>query len=159
MNFTFRLLIPVAALLLPLCAVAGDGTPSAKDRAAIVELLKKLVAALAAGNADALYALGTDDYLELPGGGAPTNKEASREALAEFFAKNQFSTTCEIRDLEVFKNTAYLRADCHHHLDPKSGEGPLKGEGKSLMILKRQGGTWKIKTNMWNNNGEFVAAK
>ena len=159
MNITFKLLMPVAAVSLPLCIVASDGSASAKERAAIVELLRKHDAALAAGNVDALYALGTDDYLEMPAGSPPADKATARKALADFLNQYHFTATCEIRDLEVHGKTGYLRADCHQRMTAKSGQEPLKGEGKSLMILKREGSTWKIKTNMWNNNGEFVPAK
>lgn len=157
MNTTIKLLAPIIALGLSFTVAASDKPVSAKDRAAITELLRKHDATLSAGNLDDFYSLMTDDYVELPGGAPPEiGKDAARKSLAEFLAKNQYTPKNEIKDLAVAGDWAYVRTQNDQRLAPKTGEPPMAAVGKALIILKRQGdGGWKIKTLMWNNDGPF----
>lgn len=153
MNPAFKTLLALALVTLAAPAIA-DKPISEKDRAAIVELLRKHDSTLTANDLDGFFALTTEDYVELPTFAATEDREAARRSLADFLEKNRIEVRSEIGELAVAGNLASLRTTTRQVITPKAGPSALKVEGKNLMILKRQrDGSWRIKVNMWNNNG------
>lgn len=155
MKSTIKLLTLAALVAAPLVWAGGHDEVSAKDRAAIVELLRAHDQYLSASDLDHFFALMADDYVELPAG-LPTlaNRDAARKSLGDFLASYQLAIHSDIRALGAAGDWAWVRTETDQKRTKKDGGEVMKLHGKSLFILHRQpGGGWKISTSMWSNDG------
>lgn len=153
---TDRFIAPLLALGFALATPANDKQVSEKDRVSIAELLRKHDATLESGDTQGLFALMTDDYVEMAAGTPPLEgKDAARKSLDEFLARNLMTTfKSDIRDIRVSGDWAYVRADNAQLVTQKSDGIARAINGKQMLLLHREkDGSWKIRTNMWNLSG------
>ena len=153
---TPKFIAPLLALGFALASTAGDKQVSEKDRTSIAELLRKHDATLESGDTQGLFALMTDDYVEMGAGAPPLEgKDVARKSLDDFFANNRMTTfKTDIRDIKVSGDWAYVRADNEQRITQKSDGTAREIHGKQMLLLHREkDGNWKIQTNMWNLSG------
>lgn len=150
---TPRFIAPWLALAFALTTYAGDKQVSEQDRASIAELLRKHDATLESGDTQGLFALMTDDYVEMSAGTPPLEgKDVARKSLDDFLAKQLLTSfKSDIRDIRISGDWAYVRADNFRLITQKSDGIAREIHGKQMLVLHREkDGSWKIQTNMWN---------
>lgn len=157
-----QFIAPLLALGFSLATMAGDGQVSDQDRTSIAELLRKHDATLESGDTQGLFALMTDDYVEMGAGTPPLEgKDVARKSLDEFLAKNLMTAfKSDIRDIRISGDWAYVRADNAQLITQKSDGIAREIHGKQMLVLHREkDGSWKIQTNMWNLSGPPKAVR
>lgn len=98
------------------------------------------------GDIQELLSLYTDDPIMIPHGQpAVIGKNAIRVLYQSFFEKFTVEGKGKILDVQVSSDLGYLCSSYTLIATPKTGEEPIKGDGKSIFIVKRQDkNSWKI---------------
>ena len=123
-------------------AMAGQNA----DVAAIKRLAKAWHAAWNRGDAEALCSLYAQNPVLMPQGQpAVTGKKAIRSLYRSFFEAFTVKGRGKVIEIEVSGDLGYFRSSYTLTAAPKAGGDPIKGEGRSVFILKRQSdNSWKI---------------
>ena len=107
--------------------------------------------AFARGDYEAIGRLYTNDGALLPPGG---DKITGSRAITEYFAKGYAGAkpaTVSFSNEEFYGNdrvvTEVSDAEIHGH------DGKLRYRGKQTLVFLKQGGTWKLHRDMWNDDG------
>ena len=153
--------LPHAALMLCVMLLAGcaSGTSRAtseEQNAARVgeNVIRSLVAALAAGDAEAVASLFADDAV-LMGSGAPdeTGVGAIRKSYEETFAAYSVQAQGVAVETKLFGEYGFSRGTYTATLIPKAGGEPITGGGRYLVVLQRQAdGSWRSFREMSNSD-------
>ena len=128
--------------------LANDLKP--QTEAAIKAENARWAEAYAHGDYEAIGHLYTKDGSLLPPGG---KRVIGVAAIAEYFAKANAGSqpsTVSFRNYEFYGNDHFVTevsdAEIHDH------SGRLKYRGKQILIFLKQGGTWKLHRDMWNDS-------
>jgi uncharacterized protein (TIGR02246 family) len=114
-----------------------------EDEQKIREMVEQWMAASMAGDVSALLALMTDDVIFMTPGAAPFGKQAFA-AAAQGMKDVRTTGRCEIQEIEVFCDRAYIRN--HIQLSLSKADGPpLRMSGYTLGILRKGAdGRWRL---------------
>lgn len=130
-------------------AVAGDSQHP--PGAAIKAENARWADAFARGDYEAIGRLYTNDGALLPPGG---DKITGSRAITEYFTKGYAGSkpaTVSFSNEEFYGNdrvvTEVSDAEIHDH------DGKLQYRGKQTLVFLKQGGTWKLHRDMWNDDG------
>ena len=119
----------------------------------IFALRQKYVAAMKSGDIDVLASLCADDVVIMSPNDSTLYGIAEYREWLEEYRQN-------------FRITAFTEPDRHIVIDgdyatewstymvaiePLAGSGRIRDDGRTFMIWRRQGGTWKIWQIMWNS--------
>ena len=143
------------ALTLSACQTAEKNTEA--DVAAIHALTQAWCAGVAAEDIDALVALRTDDYVQMPPD-APGLKgsQALREFYQNLYQQVHVDGTWPVEgteDIVVLDGWAIHSSEYIMKVTPKAGGDAFEEHGKIIAIFRQQpDGTWKIARECWNRN-------
>ena len=162
---TFWVVIFLVSVSLQNCAPQpGPAVEEAATTEADVEAVKRVreqaVAAINAGDVDALAALATDDIVWMPQD-KPTSigKEAFRLYWVVLLEQFVFDRTLSHDEVIVAGDWAIHRSTLEGTLTPKSGGESMSQSSKAIDILRRQpDGSWKHARIIFNSNSLDVAA-
>ena len=113
------------------------------DQQAIRTLVANWMAATAQGDDGQVLALLSEDVLFLTPGRPPMNKRdfaASQSAMKQFRIQGE----CDIQEIQVFVDYAYLWNKLAIVVTPNGGSTPIKRAGSALSILRREEGQWRF---------------
>lgn len=106
-----------------------------------------------AGDAEALLALLADDCVLMPWGQpAVFGRDAIRRMYQEVFRDYAIESASTIMDVELSGNLGYFWCEYTLAAAPKAGGAPQQEEGKSLFVVRRERGAWKIARLMDNSD-------
>lgn len=151
-----------AAFVLVGLFVAAAGVqgqqPAAKGAtvdAAIKQIADAYEKASRAGDAKAIAALYTEDAVEMP----PDEPPVKGRAAIEAYYQKQFSGEVKPQGLTLNHIEARAMGDAGYDvgtyqqtLTPPGGKSPMKVTGKFTVILKREGGSWKVAYAIYNSD-------
>lgn len=128
-------------------------TGQSKDIEAIKQLAEDWRSGWLAGDADALLSLYADDPVLMPWG-QPTvfGKDAIRPLYQSVFQDYTIKSQTTLMDVEASGDLGYFWCTYALTAIPKAGGESLEEEGKSLFIVKREHGAWKIARLMDNSD-------
>jgi uncharacterized protein (TIGR02246 family) len=131
-------------------------TRQSKDVAAIKKLAKDWSTGWDRGDADALLSLYTDDPILMPQGQpAVIGKNAIRSLYQSFFEQFTVKGKGRVVEVEVSGDLGYFWSSYTLTATPKTGGDQIKGEGKSVFIVRRQAdNSWKIARLIDNSDRE-----
>jgi uncharacterized protein (TIGR02246 family) len=113
------------------------------DERAIRELVERWMEASKAGDTAAVLELMTDDVLFMVPGREPFGKDEFRTA-SESMRELKMDGRVDIQELEVNRDTAWLRNRINLRLTPQDKE-PLHRSGHTLTILRKgDDGRWRL---------------
>jgi uncharacterized protein (TIGR02246 family) len=138
-------IVGLAALVL-----AGAAHAGAPDKATIQALDDQFDAAVRAGDAAALSMLYAEDATLMPAG-AP--RMDGRSAIKAYWGAGmaQIGDAALTADDVKLLGPDYVREVGHYALKTK-GPPSMTISGKYIVIWKREGGTWKLWTDIWNGD-------
>jgi uncharacterized protein (TIGR02246 family) len=118
----------------------------------IRDLYAANVAALEAGDVEALAGFYTEDAIQLPPNRAPVvGRKAIRSTLKRELAGIRVEASVEIEELVVTGSWVYARGTYRTAVPSGSDDSKSVAEGSWLDILERQGdGSWKILRSTWS---------
>ena len=120
-------------------------TNQSKDIEAIKQLAVDWRSGWLAGDADALLALYADDPVLMPAGQpAVFGKEAIRPLYQSVLQEYAIESETKVMDVEASGDLGYFWSTYKLTATPKAGGESFKDEGKSLFVVKREHGCWKI---------------
>lgn len=125
---------------------------SEEDKAAIQNLLDRLVQAELAGDWEAVYAMYTEDIVEMP-----SNQPAIEglAAVREWIESQDFTIsemTVTVADIDGRGDLAYLRGTFTETFVVGEGQ-PTQSQGKYVLILRKQAdGSWRIALGISNSD-------
>ncbi len=98
-----------------------------------------------AGDTDALLALFADDPVLMPWGQpAVSGKETIRSLYQAVFREYSFKSETKVMEIESSGDLGFFWCTYKMTATPKAGGSHLEEEGKSMFIVKRERGSWKI---------------
>ena len=120
-------------------------TKQSEDIAAIKQLAEEWRAGWLAGDADALLALYADDPVLMPSGQpAVFGKDAIRPLYQSVFKEYAIKSQTRLMEVEASGDLGYFWCTYALTATPKAGGKSLEEEGKSVFIVKREHGAWRI---------------
>jgi uncharacterized protein (TIGR02246 family) len=127
-----------------------------EDVAAIRKLAEDWSAGWDRGDTEALLSLYTDDPVLMPQGQpAVTGKNAIRAIYQSFFGEFTVKGEGEVVEVEASGDLGYFWNRYALTATPRAGGELIRGEGKSVFIVRRQGdGSWKIARLIDNSDQE-----
>jgi uncharacterized protein (TIGR02246 family) len=128
-------------------------TDQSDDVNAIRQLAENWRSGWLAGDTDALLALYADDPVLMPWG-QPTvfGKDAIRPLYQSVFKEYTIKSQTRVMDVEASGDLGYFWSTYKLTATPKAGGEPFEEEGKSVFIVKREHGAWKIARLMDNSD-------
>lgn len=131
-------------------------TRQSEDVAAIRKLAKDWSTGWDRGDTEALLSLYTNDPVLMPQGQpAVTGKNAIRALYQSFFEGFTVKGEGRVVEIEVSGDLGYFWSSYALTATPRSGGDQIKGEGKSVFIVRRQDdNSWKISRLMDNSDRE-----
>ena len=161
-----RILILAVTLMLAGCSAPAEKSATEKaadpqaDKAAVDKVRDDFIAAFNAGDATKIADLYAENAVALPGDGPTVQGRAGildrNKGLFDQFTAKVTITPTDTRisgDLAVDQGT-YTMA-----MTPKAKGGkPMTEEGRYVVVLYRDGGAWKVVTDMDNKVGKPAAA-
>jgi uncharacterized protein (TIGR02246 family) len=143
------------SLLLCTLLVTGcyqqTGTTEA-DLEAITAVFAEFDAASAAGDANRILALYTDDVVSMPPNALPRVGVAVMRAQMQGFI-DQFTSdlTSRVEEVEVSGDLAFAHVSWEQTMTPKDEGDATHEQGKWIVVFKRQAdGSWKCWREMWS---------
>jgi len=120
-------------------------TDQSKGVDAIKQLAEDWRCGWLAGDADALLALYADDPVLMPAGQpAVFGKDAIRPLYRSVLKEYAIESETRIMDVEVSGDLGYFWSTYRITATPKAGGESFEEQGKSLFVVKREHGSWKI---------------
>lgn len=120
-------------------------TRHSEDIAAIKQLAEDWRAGWLAGDADALLALYAEDPVLMPAGQpAVFGRDAIRPLYQSVFKEYAIRSQTRLMEVEASGDLGYFWSTYALTATPKAGGRSLEEEGKSVFIVKREHGVWKI---------------
>ena len=139
--------VSFSAFAAPAIAGGSQHPPSAAIKAENA----RWADAFARGDYEAIGRLYTNDGTLLPPGG---DKITGSRAITAYFTKGYAGSkpaTVSFSNDEFYGNdrvvTEVSDAEIHDH------DGKLQYRGKQTLVFLKQGGTWKLHRDMWNDDG------
>lgn len=131
-------------------------TKQSDDIAQIRELAKDWTDSWNRGDREALLALYADEPILMPQGqAAVVGKAAIRTQYQSLFEAYEIRGEGNVVEVEVSGDLGYFWSTYTLTAAPKAGGEPVKGEGRSIFIVKRQPDrTWKIARLIDNSERE-----
>ncbi len=124
-----------------------------RDIRAIKQLAAKWRAGWLTGDAGALLSLYTDDPVLMPQGQpAIVGKDAIRPLYQAVLKEVAIKSRGKLMEIEVSGDWGYFWSTYTLTATPKAGGKPIRSKGKSLFIVKRERGVWKIARLMDNSD-------
>ena len=117
------------------------------DEQAIRNLVATWIEASKKGDNETVLGLMADDVVFLLPGRQPMRGKGAFAAAAEAQSKQRpfkFDAISEIQEIKVFGEWAYLWTKLSLTIVPIEGGAPVKREGNTLSILKKQSGKWLL---------------
>ena len=120
---------------------------------AIKRLATQWRAGWLAGDADALLSLYADDPVLMPQGQAAiVGKDAIRPLYEAVLKEVAIKSRGKLMEVETSGDWGYFWSTYALTATPKAGGKPIRSKGKSLFIVKRERGAWKIARLMDNSD-------
>lgn len=120
-------------------------TRQSADTEAVKHLADDWRAGWLAGDADALLSLYADDPVLMPGGQpAVFGREAIRPLYQSVLKEYAFKSDTRLMDVEVSGDLGYFWVSYRITATPRAGGASFEEEGKSVFIVVRERGAWKI---------------
>lgn len=114
------------------------------DEQAIRKLVDTWMAATEAGDIPTVLDLMTDDVVFLVPGQEPFGKDAFRE-FADELDDVQMEGTCDIQEIRILGDWAYLRNYIEMTMTPLDEGTPVRRSGYTLTILRKESdGQWRL---------------
>jgi len=131
-------------------------TGQSKDIAAIMKLATDWRTGWDRSDVEALLSLYADDPILMPQGQpAVTGKDAIRSLYQSFFGEFTVKGKGTVVEIEVSGDLGYFWSNYTLTASPKAGGDQIKGEGRSVFIVKRQNDdSWKIARLIDNSTRE-----
>jgi uncharacterized protein (TIGR02246 family) len=131
-----------------------------EDMAAIRRLAEEWSAGWDRGDTEALLSLYTDDPVLMPQGQpAVFGKDAIRSLYRSLFEACSIKGDGKFVEAEVSGDLGYFWTRYTLTATPRAGGDPVRGEGKSLFIVRRQAdNSWKIARLIDNSDREGAAS-
>jgi len=114
------------------------------DEHAIRELVATWLAATKAGDLAGVLALIAEDAVFLAPGQPPMEGKAAFAEAQAGLAQVDFDAQSEIEEIRVLGDWAFLRTQLSIFLKPKKGGTPIRREGSTLSILRKERGAWRL---------------
>lgn len=115
------------------------------DEDAIRAVVDRWIAATRAGDGAAVLDLMTDDAVFLVPGQPPFGKPAFAAAARAQAAEGlRFDARSEIEELQVLGDWAFLRTRLRVTATPPDGGETVTRAGRTLTILRKDGGRWRL---------------
>lgn len=154
-----RLLPFLCAMLMTACGATQPAAPApsaetpafdlASARREIEAMNARFTSAHVSGDIATIDAMFTRDARSLPPGAAPAIGVPAIHALTEEYLK---AKVYEFREETTdFYGTSEVLVDAGTYTMVYGAERTVE-HGKYLNVWTREGGTWKIRTNIWNTN-------
>lgn len=150
-----HLMLLVAMASLGGCGWFGDDTPtSSEDLAAIAEFNRQYLAAINAGDIDALLELTSDAQIMIAPNREPiAGKADTAAAFRRMFEEFDIEESWSPGETALGGDWAYQRGRFRVVATPKAGGDARTTTGHYLRILARQpDGTWRMTIDMFNND-------
>lgn len=120
-------------------------TMQAEDIEAIRQLAADWRTGWLSGDAEALLALYADDPALMPSGQPSVfGKDAIRPLYHSVLKDYSFKSETRVMDIEASGDLGYFWSTYKISVTPKAGGESFEDEGKSVFIVKREHGAWKI---------------
>lgn len=120
-------------------------TGQSEDIEAIKHLAEDWRSGWLAGDADALISLYADDPVLMPWGQPSVfGKDDIRPLYQSVLKEYSFQSDTRVMDVEASGDLGYFWSTYKLTATPKAGGAPFEEEGKSVFIVKREHGAWKI---------------
>lgn len=120
-------------------------TGQSADMEAVKRLAEDWRAGWLAGDADALLSLYADDPVLMPSGQpAVFGKDAIRPLYQSVLKEYVFKSDTTLMDVEVSGDLGYFWVTYRITAIPKAGGKSFEEQGKSVFIVTRERGAWKI---------------
>jgi len=150
--------LTVTALVLVACATRASAQCGAAA-APIKAVADAYVKAVLAGDVKGVVALYTEDAVEMPPDEPPVKGRAAIEAMykndfAEMAAKKMKIAKFALTHLETLAHgdAAHDVGTYTQTVTAEGGAKPMNETGKYVVLLKRQGGAWKIAHAIYNRD-------
>jgi uncharacterized protein (TIGR02246 family) len=116
------------------------------DEQAIRGLVATWMAATRDGDVTTVLGLMTDDAVFLTPGRAPMTKtDFAKAAEAQAGGKApKFDGHSEILEIQLMGDWAFMRSRLKVTTTPPDGSPPMRREGHTLTVLRREAGEWKL---------------
>ena len=114
-----------------------------EDKQAIRDVMAQWRRLSAAGDADGLLALLTDDVVFLTPNNPPMDKKRFEQGFRGFAGKASIDAEQEVKDLRVSGDLAYSWSYLRVTFTPHGGK-PIVNEGNVLTVLRKEDGRWRI---------------
>jgi uncharacterized protein (TIGR02246 family) len=117
------------------------------DEQVIRNLVATWIEASRKGDNDTVLSLMADDVVFLLPGQQPMRGKGAFAAAAEAQSKQKpfkFDAISEIEEIKIFGDWAYLWTKLSLTIVPTADAAPIKREGNTLSILKKQAGRWLL---------------
>jgi uncharacterized protein (TIGR02246 family) len=159
-----KLRIAVLALAAPIFAAAPLRSAGARRPAldpAIMKVEDAFVAAVLRGDAAAVARLYLEDGVELPNC-AP--RAAGRGAVEAYYRRffegpgRITAFTVDPLDMQVAGDLAYVTGVSRHTISRGPSLPPLEIPGKYLVLLRKDGGAWKVAYAIYNGDQPMPGA-
>ena len=145
------------AVTLAVSAGASAQSPEQEARAALDAFNQRFIAACQSMDNPAAAELWADDGADLLPGMAPMVGKAKISAwlnsLAPQAGTRMVYCTVDWQDIQIHGDLAYEWGINRQKVEFPAPKPPFVGEGKIVLVLKRQkDGQWKIALESWNNS-------
>jgi uncharacterized protein (TIGR02246 family) len=140
------------ALTLMLLLAPNPSAPTTQAQAAVLKAETQRCAAIAARDAEAFYAMLSDDAAFFPDDmHVARGKPAVRELLAAFFDPKGPTVSCEPNTAEVSRasDLAYVTGT-YDEKGTAAERSPTRGHGKYVTIWRRRGRAWRLVLEIGN---------
>lgn len=120
----------------------------------IKDIYASSVAALAAGDIEALSGYYTQDAVQLPPDAVPlVGWQQISKSLEKELAGITFNTAIHVEEIIVFGDCAVAWGHFRATVIPQAGDSPSRTSGSFLDVLLRgSDGTWKIARSAWSSH-------
>ncbi len=114
------------------------------DEQAIREMVATWMKASRAGDTETVLGLMAEDAVFLTPGHPPMRGRAAFAAAQSQLKPFKLDAASEIQEVRVLGDWAYLWTHLRVAMIPTSGAAPIKRQGYTLTILKKQNGKWVL---------------
>ena len=114
------------------------------DEQAIKQLVTSWLDASKAGDTEKVLSLMTEDVVFLVTGQPPMLGKAAFAASQAALKTAKMEANCEIKEIRVLGDWAYLWTKLSVVITPANGAAPTRRAGNTLSVLRRQDDAWLI---------------